>query len=92
MGRKKVSQAILGGSDPAVSRLCFTQHLSSETGCNETGATMMEYVLIVCCLMLVAISSVSMVGAETRDTFVNVKAGLAHSNVPTAVTPPQEPE
>lgn len=70
----------------------LTPHPSTRPSLTQTGATMLEYVLIVCCLMLVAISSVSFVGAETRDTFVAAKAALAHSNVPSGVTPPQEPE
>ena len=54
---------------------------------------MLEYVLVVCCLMLVAISSVSFVGAETRDTYDRVAIKLAHSNFPvSATTPLQEPE
>lgn len=52
---------------------------------NERGATMLEYSLIACCISVLCIAAVSVVGNESRKTFMTVGDKLANGNYPVRV-------
>ena len=59
---------------------------------DERGATMVEYALLACCIAVVLIASVTMVGREAYGTFNTVRVAAAGANNPQALPPiPSDP-
>ena len=49
---------------------------------NQTGATMLEYVLLLSLIALVALTGVARLGNATRGTFVTIRDQLAQTSLP----------